>query len=94
MDHNKFYLALIYPFLFLNLTSCDYIKDKKIFSPQNNSLSAKEIYNDNVNNTVTVFSSTGQGSGFFIDKDLIVTNYHVVKNAKSAEIILNNIVVR
>ena len=50
---------------------------------------------DNVNqildSVVTVRSTSGHGSGFFISKDgYILTNYHVVGNAKKAIIKLNS----
>ena len=43
----------------------------------------------NINNTkINNFFS---GSGFIIDKDgLVVTNYHVIKNAKKIEVMLNS----
>lgn len=68
----------------LALLSC---KDKKVSDTK---LSAKEIYDKNVNNTVTVVTPNGLGSGFFIDKNLIITNYHVIEGENSAEVILNN----
>lgn len=53
-------------------------------------LSAKEVYQRNVNKTVTVITQKGLGSGFFIDSNIIVTNYHVIESVDKAEILLNN----
>ncbi len=53
-------------------------------------LDAKEIYKRTVNNTVTVVTESGLGSGFFVDTNKIITNYHVIENIDKANIILNN----
>ena len=53
-------------------------------------LSATEIYQRTVNETVTVITKKGLGSGFFIDSNIIVTNYHVIEGADKADILLNN----
>jgi len=42
---------------------------------------ATNIYQNTVNSTVTIETDIGLGSGFFISKNVIVTNYHVIKNA-------------
>ncbi|WP_374377770.1 S1C family serine protease [Dongia sp.] len=39
---------------------------------------------------VTLFSGTGQGSGFFVAPDLILTNHHVALNAKRVKVVLIN----
>ena len=66
------------------LLSC---KDKKVVDTK---LTARQVYDKNVNNTVTVVTPNGLGSGFFIDKNLVITNYHVIEGQNSAEVILNN----
>ncbi len=53
-------------------------------------LSPNEIYSQKVDATCTILTDEGQGSGFFIDSNIVVTNYHVIANAKFAEIALNN----
>jgi hypothetical protein len=53
-------------------------------------LSAKSIYSSIVQSTVTITTENGQGSGFFIDKDIVVTNFHVINGEKIARIIINN----
>ena len=77
MKHNFKYFIIIFIIL-----SC---KDKNEVK-----LSAKEIYDKHVNNTVTVMTANGLGSGFFIDKNLIITNYHVIEGENEAFISLNN----
>jgi len=64
-------------------------QDVKLIS-EDIKLTAKEIYSKDVNNTVTIFTSSGLGSGFFIDTNLIITNYHVIKGENKAEVQLNN----
>ena len=51
---------------------------------------ATVIYNNTVNSTVTVETDIGLGSGFFIDKNIIVTNYHVIEGATIAYCYTNN----
>lgn len=53
-------------------------------------LSPNELYNKKVDATCTIITDSGQGSGFFIDSNIIVTNYHVIANSNSAQVILNN----
>jgi uncharacterized protein (TIGR02145 family) len=43
-----------------------------------------------VNSTVTIETDIGLGSGFFISKDVIVTNYHVIEGASKAYCYANN----
>jgi uncharacterized protein (TIGR02145 family) len=52
--------------------------------------SAKEIYTLIVNKTVTIYTEKGLGSGFFIDSNIICTNYHVIEGVNQAFVILNN----
>jgi V8-like Glu-specific endopeptidase len=49
-------------------------------------LKASEIYTQYVDATCTVLTNEGLGSGFFIDSNIIVTNFHVIENAKYAKI--------
>ena len=51
---------------------------------------ATNIYQNTVNSTVTIETDIGLGSGFFISKNVIVTNYHVIKNASEAYCYTNN----
>ena len=43
--------------------------------------SADVIYEQNVISTVTIYTDAGQGSGFFVAKNIIATNYHVIEGA-------------
>jgi S1-C subfamily serine protease len=40
------------------------------------------IYKNTVNSTVTIETDIGLGSGFFINENVIVTNYHVIRRCK------------
>jgi uncharacterized protein (TIGR02145 family) len=51
---------------------------------------ASLIYQKAVNSVVTIETNEGLGSGFFIEKNLVATNYHVIEDANSAVIYLNN----
>ena len=51
---------------------------------------ATNIYRNTVNSTVTIETDIGLGSGFFISKNVIVTNYHVIKGASEAYCYTNN----
>jgi hypothetical protein len=51
---------------------------------------ATAIYNKTVNSTVTIETDLGLGSGFFVGKNMIVTNYHVIEGASIAYCYLNN----
>jgi len=53
-------------------------------------LSASELYSLNVDATCTILTNNAQGSGFFVSKDIVVTNYHVIEGASNAKIVLNN----
>lgn len=73
----------------LLVTSCN-SSESKHSKTDNKILSAKEIYDKNLDNTVTITTSQGLGSGFFVDSNVIVTNYHVIEGAETAEVVLNN----
>ncbi|MFN5345635.1 MAG: FISUMP domain-containing protein [Bacteroidota bacterium] len=45
---------------------------------------AKVVYDNNVNSTVTIETEIAQGSGFFVGPNLIATNYHVIEGATEA----------
>ena len=47
-------------------------------------MEASEIYSLAVRSTVTIITDKGQGSGFFVEQNIIVTNYHVIKGATKA----------
>ncbi len=64
--------------------------DKNKEETKKRKLSPNEIYSQKVDATCTILTDEGQGSGFFIDSNLVVTNYHVIANANFAEVILNN----
>lgn len=48
------------------------------------------IYKNTVNSTVTIETNKGLGSGFFIGKNTIATNYHVIEGATHAVCYTNN----
>lgn len=84
---NIFLLLLLISFGF----SCSSPEGKKKSpSIKTRKYSAKEIYQQTVNNTVTIITDRGLGSGFFIDSNIIVTNYHVIEGVNAASIALNN----
>lgn len=49
-----------------------------------------DIYKKTINSTVTIETDKGFGSGFFIQKNIIVTNYHVIKGSKGAIVQIGN----
>ncbi len=53
--------------------------------------SASKIYAETVNSTVTILTDNDHlGSGFFVAPNLIVTNFHVIRNSSDVRIKLNN----
>jgi len=48
------------------------------------------IYKNTVSSTVTIETDIGLGSGFFINENIIVTNYHVIEGASEAYCYTNN----
>ena len=59
--------------------------------PQAGGLSYQEIYEKAIDSVVSVTCNTGTGTGVVLDeRGYIVTNYHVIDNATSIEIILND----
>ncbi len=53
-------------------------------------LNANEVYNSTVLKTVTIVTENSLGSGFFVDSDKVVTNYHVIEGSSRASIIVNS----
>ena len=51
---------------------------------------ARSIYSKYAGSTVTVVTKNGLGSGFYISKNIIVTNYHVVKDASEVGIVIKD----
>lgn len=62
----------------------------KVIVKSEDELSAKEIYNKCCNSVVEVDAGEALGSGFFITKNQVVTNYHVITDATSLKIRLLN----
>ena len=70
---------------------CNYSqREAEDVAQQNIKLSAQEIYKRTVNSSVTVIAEQGFGSGFFIDSNIIITNYHVIEGSPQVQISLNN----
>lgn len=65
-------------------------KDKKNKTASLTKNSSYETKDERFESVVVVKSSSGMGSGFFISKDEILTNYHVVEGALSISIIDKN----
>ncbi len=51
---------------------------------------ARIIYNNTVSSTVTIETDIGLGSGFFVSKYVIATNYHVIIGSNEAYCYTNN----
>ena len=67
--------------------------DKKKVKKRTASLSSKSSYetkDERFDSVVVVRTGSGMGSGFFISKDEILTNYHVIEGAMSISIIDKN----
>ena len=60
--------------------------DKKTASLSNKSSSKYEAKDVRFDSVVIVKTENGLGSGFFISKDEILTNYHVIENATSISV--------
>ena len=65
-------------------------KGEKSITNNSKELSAETIYNDNIDKVAMIISykdgiPLSQGSGFFIDKNTLVTNYHCVNGAETIE---------
>lgn len=50
----------------------------------------KDIYSHFVKSTVTIVTDRGIGSGFYISRNLIATNYHVIEGASQVGIFLKD----
>ena len=61
---------------------------KKKFSSLSNS--SYEIKDERFNSVVLIKTKSGLGSGFFISKDEVLTNYHVIEGATNISIINQN----
>lgn len=79
-DSTNFAVNIVAP------TSFDYWDDLN----QKNPLTVEEITNINDEKVVLIYTNQSQGSGFFIKSNLILTNYHVIEGANSAEIVTSN----
>lgn len=65
-------------------------KEKKIKTASLTNKSSYETKDERFESVVVVKTSSGMGSGFFISKDEILTNYHVIEDALSISIIDRN----
>ncbi len=81
------YKLLIISLLFF---SCNQSKNDNSDRKDSETFTAKEIYEKAVDATVTVETDNSVGSGFFIDSNIVVTNFHVIKGAKYAFITISN----
>jgi hypothetical protein len=70
--------------LVIKVTAIDKLKNTKV------KLAPEEIYEKCTAATVQVNTNIGLGSGFFINNGIIVTNYHVIKDASSINVQLQN----
>jgi hypothetical protein len=61
-----------------------------LFATRADAQDASLIYQNTVGSTVTVYTANGFGSGFFIEQDVIATNYHVIENAFQVNVGFNN----
>ena len=50
-------------------------------------LDIKAVYNESKDSVVQINTDESIGSGFFIDKNLIVTNYHVIEDASEITVV-------
>tara|TARA_B100000686_G_scaffold143292_1_gene150806 strand:- start:4559 stop:5542 length:984 start_codon:yes stop_codon:yes gene_type:complete len=79
-------LFLIITLFTINTSSSNY---NNTIAPLVKEIKDSVVAIKNINDTK--INDSFSGSGFIIDKDgLVVTNYHVIKNAKKIEIILNS----
>lgn len=78
--------------IYLTLTfSCNNVERNKELKvdEEKQILNASEIYSKTVNATCTIHTDLGLGSGFFVESNIVVTNYHVIENIRFAKISLN-----
>jgi S1-C subfamily serine protease len=62
-----------------NLSDLEGVVDQLLNTPE-------QVYNTTYKSVVVIRTAVGQGSGFFIESNLIATNYHVVKDETDIEI--------
>ena len=82
----RYKLAIIILIFF----SCNHLGNDNSAKEDSETFTAKEIYQKAVDATVTVITDNSVGSGFFIDSNIVVTNFHVIKGAKYAFISISN----
>lgn len=84
-------LVLVIPLLLFFSLSLDWVYSyAQTKQTRNQTLSARDIAKNTMPSMVLVIASGGEkeamGSGFFVDQDLIATNFHVIKGASIIEV--------
>ena len=87
MKSALYYILLI----FFSISGCNNAPEQKMTKSTDYTLiSTKDLYKKTVKKTVTILTDKGLGSGFFIDSNIIVTNYHVISNAEKINVKLDD----